>query len=166
VAIWHQPPSLFFSGFQLTTIVPSLLSFPCIAQLNLLSKSKSHCDWWSVSQSVLVSSPIWGLWPHISSCMTVIALSMRGALCDERTSLSFVKVTFCSNMYVCMYIVGEGLKRPQHRNHPWSIFCSNKSVISMYNIFTFYILLKVCVYSIYRASVSPGSLQQIMLYLQ
>jgi hypothetical protein len=24
-------------------------------------------------------------------------------------------------MYVCMYIVGEGLKRPQHRDHPWSI---------------------------------------------
>jgi hypothetical protein len=23
--------------------------------------------------------------------------------------------------YVCMYIAGEGLKRPQHRDHPWSI---------------------------------------------
>jgi hypothetical protein len=22
---------------------------------------------------------------------------------------------------VCMYIAGEGLKRPQHRDHPWSI---------------------------------------------
>jgi hypothetical protein len=24
-------------------------------------------------------------------------------------------------MYVCMYIAGEGPKRPQHRDHPWSI---------------------------------------------
>jgi hypothetical protein len=23
--------------------------------------------------------------------------------------------------FVCMYIAGEGLKRPQHRDHPWSI---------------------------------------------
>jgi hypothetical protein len=33
---------------------------------------------------------------------------------------------------------------------------SKKSVVS----FTFYILLNVCLYNIYRASVSPGSLQQ------
>jgi hypothetical protein len=31
----------------------------------LKSKSKSHCDWRSVSLSVLVSSPIWGSWPDI-----------------------------------------------------------------------------------------------------
>jgi hypothetical protein len=26
--------------------------------------------------------------------------------------------------YVCMYIAGEGLNRPQHRDHPWSIVLS------------------------------------------
>jgi hypothetical protein len=29
------------------------------------SKSKSYCDWQSVGQSVLVSYPIWGIWPGI-----------------------------------------------------------------------------------------------------
>jgi hypothetical protein len=35
----------------------------------------------------------------------------------------------------------------------------------MYTMFTFYMLLKVYVYNIYKASVIPGSLQQIMPYL-
>jgi hypothetical protein len=33
----------------------------------LKSKSKSHCDWRSLSQSVLVSSPVWRSWPDIFS---------------------------------------------------------------------------------------------------
>jgi hypothetical protein len=33
--------------------------------LSSKSKSKSHYDWQSVSQSVLVSYPIWGIWPEI-----------------------------------------------------------------------------------------------------
>jgi hypothetical protein len=37
---------------------------------------------------------------------------------------------------------------------------------SMHNIFTFCLLLKVRIYNIYKASVSPGSVQQIMAYLQ
>jgi hypothetical protein len=53
-------------------------------------KSKSHCDWRSVSQSVLVSSPQLGL-------MTVTALLLWGALSDERTGLSFVRVIVCSS---------------------------------------------------------------------
>jgi hypothetical protein len=36
------------------------------------SKSKSHCDWRSVSQSVLASSPIWGSWPEQLSKLSVI----------------------------------------------------------------------------------------------
>jgi hypothetical protein len=34
----------------------------------------------------------------------------------------------------------------------------------IYNIFTFYMLLPECIYNIYKASVSPGSVQQIMSY--
>jgi hypothetical protein len=54
--------------------------------LTTKSKSKSHCDWRSVSLSVLVSSPR----PDVSSCLKVTVLSMWGALSDERSGLSFV----------------------------------------------------------------------------
>jgi hypothetical protein len=53
------------------------------------AKSKSHCDWPSVSLSVLVSIPGWGSWPDVSSCLKVTVLSMWGALSDERSGLSF-----------------------------------------------------------------------------
>jgi hypothetical protein len=51
----------------------------------------------TVSQSVLVSSPIWGVWPGIYYCLTVIVLLLWGALSDERTDLSFVRVIVCSS---------------------------------------------------------------------
>jgi hypothetical protein len=54
------------------------------------SKSKSHCDWRSVNQYVLVSSPIWGSWPDIYYSLTVKVLFLWGTLSDERTGLSFV----------------------------------------------------------------------------
>jgi hypothetical protein len=38
------------------------------------SKTKSHYDWRSVSQYVLVSNPIWGSWPDIYYCFTVTVL--------------------------------------------------------------------------------------------
>jgi hypothetical protein len=69
---------------------------------------------------------------------------MLGALSDERTGLSFARVTVSSS----------------------------KSVVSMYNLhFTcyqmyvyMYVCIKVCIYNIYKVSVSPGSVQQIMPY--
>jgi hypothetical protein len=61
------------------------------------------------------------LWSDISSCLTATVLSIWGALSNETTNLSFIK----------------------------AIYCSCKSVVSMYNIFTFYMLLKVCIYNIY-----------------
>jgi hypothetical protein len=42
------------------------------------SESESHCDWRSVNLSVLVSSPVWGLWPDINYCLTVTVLSLGG----------------------------------------------------------------------------------------
>jgi hypothetical protein len=44
----------------------------------------------TVSQSVLVSSPIWGSLPDIYYCLTVTVLLLWGALSDERTGLFFV----------------------------------------------------------------------------
>jgi hypothetical protein len=44
------------------------------------SKSKSHCDWQSISRS----------WCRIHYCLTVTILFLRGALSDERTGMSFV----------------------------------------------------------------------------
>jgi hypothetical protein len=47
----------------------------------------------------------------------------------------------------------------------WGALCVERIGLSftMYNIFTFYMLLHECI--LYEASVSPGSVQQIMLYL-
>jgi hypothetical protein len=52
-------------------------------------KSKSLYNWWSVSNYVLVSSPLWDLWPDITSCLKVAAMSLWGTLSDERTGLQF-----------------------------------------------------------------------------
>jgi hypothetical protein len=46
----------------------------------------------SVSQSVLVPSPIWYSWPDVYYCLTFTFLSLWGALSDEMTGLSFVRV--------------------------------------------------------------------------
>jgi hypothetical protein len=51
------------------------------------SESKSHCDWRSVSQYVLVSSPIWGSLADICYCLTVTVLFLLGPLSDERKGL-------------------------------------------------------------------------------
>jgi hypothetical protein len=56
---------------------------------NVKSKSKLLYDWWSVSQHVLVSCPLWNLWPDITSCLKVAVLFLRGVLSDERTGLHF-----------------------------------------------------------------------------
>jgi hypothetical protein len=57
----------------------------------------------SVSQSVLVSSSVWGSWSDIYSCRKVTVQSIWGALSDERRGLSFVRVS--SKSFVSIYIV-------------------------------------------------------------
>jgi hypothetical protein len=47
-------------------------------QQNCQFESESHCDWRSVSLSVLVSSPVRGSWPDISYSLTVTILSVGG----------------------------------------------------------------------------------------
>jgi hypothetical protein len=65
-------------------------------------KSKSQCDWRSVGQSVLVSSPIWGPRPDFCYCQTAVVLSMRGPLSDEKTGLSSVAATVSSTWHICL----------------------------------------------------------------
>jgi hypothetical protein len=54
------------------------------------SESKSHCDWRSVSQSILVSSPVWDSWPDIYWCLIVTVLFLWSAISDGRMGLYFV----------------------------------------------------------------------------
>jgi hypothetical protein len=64
---------------------------------------------------------------------------MWGALFDERTGLSFARVTVSNS----------------------------KSAVSMYIVHVskrMYVCINVCIYNIYKASVSPGSVEQIMPY--
>jgi hypothetical protein len=73
----------------------------------------------TVSQSVLVSSPIWGSWPDISSCLTFTVLSMCGALS------SFVGVTFSLfQLNLDPRYIASG--RPQ----PKTSFRNNSSVVT------------------------------------
>jgi hypothetical protein len=62
------------------------------------ANSKSVTLRLTVSQFVLVSSPIWDLWADTSSCLIVTVLSMLGVSLDERTVLSFVRVIVSSNV--------------------------------------------------------------------
>jgi hypothetical protein len=64
-------------------------------------KSKSHCDWRSVSQYVLVSSPIWGTWPDIvitvwqlRSCFCGAPSLTRGRVCLLHMLLAIASVVF------------------------------------------------------------------------
>jgi hypothetical protein len=45
-------------------------------------------------------APIWGLRPDLYYCQTVAGLLMWGALSDERTGLSFARLTVSSNKFV------------------------------------------------------------------
>jgi hypothetical protein len=66
-------------------------SSPPLHGLNSQLKSKSHCDWRSVSQQVLLSSPIWGLCPDIYYCLTVtVCFFWWGARVIACISKSFV----------------------------------------------------------------------------
>jgi hypothetical protein len=62
------------------------------------SESKSHCDWRSVNQYVLVSSPIWGSWPDIYYSLTSTMFFFSGApsLTGGRVSLLYVLLALAS----------------------------------------------------------------------
>jgi hypothetical protein len=90
--IIHKISQSHFKSSQAFYELPVAVSYRELnwTQLDSKSKSKSHYDWRSVSLPVLVSSPGWGSWPDVSTCLKVTVLSMWGALSDERSGLSFV----------------------------------------------------------------------------
>jgi hypothetical protein len=62
-------------------------------EITFCLESKSHCDWQSVSQYVLVSSPNLGhLTRDFSPLLKVTVLSFWGSLSDERSGLSCVSL--------------------------------------------------------------------------
>jgi hypothetical protein len=85
-----------------------------------------------------------GVEPHLglmTRCLLLFdscgLVFVGGALSDERTGLSFVRV----------------------------IVCSSKSFVRIYKIFTFYMLYMLKIHIQYtRPLVSPGSVQQVMPY--
>jgi hypothetical protein len=65
------------------------------------SKLKSHCDFRSVSQFVLVSSCIWSSWPDIYYCLTVTVLFLWGDLSDERKGrLLYILLALASTVFL------------------------------------------------------------------
>jgi hypothetical protein len=87
----------------------------------LCSKAKLCYDRRSVGQSVLEwNTHLGGLRPDLYYCQTIAALLMWGAVCDERTGLSFARFTVSSI----------------------------KSVVSMYNLdFTCYLMYVYTTYT-------------------
>jgi hypothetical protein len=78
------------------------------------SESESHCDWRSVSQSVsesvLVSSPVWGSWPEICYCLTVTVLSLGGrplwredgsVVCQSVSSITSIVIVYSYIHFIC-----------------------------------------------------------------
>jgi hypothetical protein len=87
----------------------------------------------------LNKAPIWGLRPDLHYCLTVTGFLMWGALFDERTGLSFARVTVSSSKsFVSMYDLH---------------FTCYKMYVYMY------VCINICIYNTYKAFVSPGSVQ-------
>jgi hypothetical protein len=72
------------------------------------SESESHCDWGSVSLSVLVSSPVRGSWPDICYCLTISVLSLGGrplwreggsVFCQSLTAV-ISQLSVCTVIYI------------------------------------------------------------------
>jgi hypothetical protein len=63
--------------------------YPRVVFYNSGFESELYCDRWSVSQFVLLSGPLWSIWPDYNFlCLTITFFLLHvGALSDERTSL-------------------------------------------------------------------------------
>jgi hypothetical protein len=135
---------------NLTSLVTKLFYTPgqYTTTKNQLSQSQSHIATDGQSAwSILVSSPVWGSWPDISYSLTATVLSLWGAPSDKGTGMSFVRVIVGNNVS-CQYVQYIQFK------------CSY--IMEGY----IYIYIYTHTHNMYKASVSPGSVQQIMLYFQ
>jgi hypothetical protein len=91
-----SPFFLFFLTYSICVCI-CLLSYSCESQ----SQSQSFVT--TDGQSASLSwnkAPMWGLRPDLYYCQIVSGLWMWGALSDERTGLSFARVTVSSNKSV------------------------------------------------------------------
>jgi hypothetical protein len=77
------------NGYYSASMVTSLPAGSCPTTDSYKSKSKLSYDLRSVSQSVLVSSPIFSSRTDFCYCQTVAYLMMWGTLSDERMDLLF-----------------------------------------------------------------------------
>jgi hypothetical protein len=83
--LWWEDRSVIFSAicqwseWQRTHnhILLSYLRLLSSLFVCFLTKSKLLYDWWSVSQYVSISSPLWKLWPDISSCRKVAVWKLQ-----------------------------------------------------------------------------------------
>jgi hypothetical protein len=109
--------------------------------------SQSVIDSKSVRQSVLASSPILGSRPDFCYWQIVAVLSMWGALSDERPGLLFTAVTVSSTCHLYTILHVSIL-------HGQSVVKS--PVPCGYILFTVLNVTLICMYNIYKASVSLG----------
>jgi hypothetical protein len=104
-----------------SSLYSSVLSCPCTLLYSPVlvlptelskSKSKSHWDWRSVSQQVLVSNPIWGSRPdnYYYYYVTVTVLLLWGALSDERVCLLYMLLALA----IVVFIGSESLGTRDH----------------------------------------------------
>jgi hypothetical protein len=86
-----------------------------------------------------VSSSFWGLLPHISSRLTSTVLPMCGALSDERTSLSFVRIlrlVMLYLVYICcdlLVLLSRGRDQTEYAFYLRSEAESSRRNPSLYN---------------------------------
>jgi hypothetical protein len=89
-------PNLYSTNLHNSLRTCSIL----ILVLSTELKSKSHCNWRSDNQHVLVSSPIWGSWPDlyyslaVTSCFCGTPSLTRGRVCLLYTLLALASVVF------------------------------------------------------------------------
>jgi hypothetical protein len=103
----------FVSGFALFNVANIFIfmilddfCFSC-TDTKVKVKSKSHCDWRSVSQYILVSSPIWDFWPEIFftkllSCLFGAPSLTRGRVCHVLVFV--IEVYNSQSLFTTIYI--------------------------------------------------------------
>jgi hypothetical protein len=72
----------------------SIMLYSRLVKIESESESESYVTTDSRSDSLSWNkAPIWGLWPDINYCLTIMVLFLWDALSDERTGLYFVYAT-------------------------------------------------------------------------
>jgi hypothetical protein len=77
------------------------MSHNCLNSSQLQNQSQSYVTTGGQSASLSWNKePIWDLRPDLYYCLTVAGFLMWGALSEERTGLSFARVTVSSHLHV------------------------------------------------------------------